>query len=567
MNRQLAPGVSLEALKREAKLWRKALLASDAAAHERFECAHLEAPATPGLREVQHALAREYGFGSWAALKDHVLGIALAAKSPAERVNDFLELACLSFGDDRPVRWQRALKLLQRYPEIAQHSIHTAAASGDLGCMERLLGTNPKQATLKGGPQDWPPLLFLCYSRLPVLALAQNALAIAEILLAHGADPNSSYFISKCKFTALAGVIGAGDGVSWFARPPHPRAEELVALLFDRGATSNDDQVMYNTMIREDDDHWLRVFIERGLTAAYATDWSGPLFDYLMRWAIDKGQIRRARCLLEHGANPNGTMNDGRSYYERALLNGTGEIAVLLARHGAKVTKLEGREAFRAACMRGDRETAAALLREHPEYLDDPSLLIDAAGRDLAEVVSLLLDFGMSPDVENPDGGYRALHLTGCNNCPHAARVLLERGAEVDVKDSANNATPLGWANHTCQPEMVDVFVPYTRDVWLLAVWGRADRLKVVLESNPAALDAWPARGGILFHHLPEDVRQAEAIVELLLAHGADINWKDENQRTAVQALEARGSLDVAELLRARVVRAAGGSGSSTRST
>jgi len=63
---------NLESLKKEAKRWLDALESGDAAARARLLRAHPEAPVDPGLRDIQHALAREHGFAGWSALKDAV---------------------------------------------------------------------------------------------------------------------------------------------------------------------------------------------------------------------------------------------------------------------------------------------------------------------------------------------------------------------------------------------------------------------------------------------------------------------------------------------------------------
>jgi hypothetical protein len=63
---------NLESLKKEAKRWLDALRSGDAEAHARLRQAYPDAPADPGLRDVQLALAREHGFPGWSALKDAV---------------------------------------------------------------------------------------------------------------------------------------------------------------------------------------------------------------------------------------------------------------------------------------------------------------------------------------------------------------------------------------------------------------------------------------------------------------------------------------------------------------
>ncbi len=69
MSRALTPATTLDQLKREARQWLKALRAGDAEARARLQRAHPSAPADCGLRHVQQAMAREFGFASWAHLK------------------------------------------------------------------------------------------------------------------------------------------------------------------------------------------------------------------------------------------------------------------------------------------------------------------------------------------------------------------------------------------------------------------------------------------------------------------------------------------------------------------
>ena len=71
MSHQL-PRRNLESLKKEAKRWRDAILANDGDARARLKRAVPDAPATPALRHVQLALAREHGFAGWAALKEAI---------------------------------------------------------------------------------------------------------------------------------------------------------------------------------------------------------------------------------------------------------------------------------------------------------------------------------------------------------------------------------------------------------------------------------------------------------------------------------------------------------------
>jgi hypothetical protein len=72
MPRQISSRTTLENLKTEAKRWLKELRTHDAAARERFRRAFPNGPAAPTLREVQHALASEFGLRGWSELKDRL---------------------------------------------------------------------------------------------------------------------------------------------------------------------------------------------------------------------------------------------------------------------------------------------------------------------------------------------------------------------------------------------------------------------------------------------------------------------------------------------------------------
>jgi hypothetical protein len=377
MTRSISTKTSLDSLKKEAKRWLKALRAGDPNARQRYVEARRHVFAEPTLREVQQALAREYGMESWAALKTALEDMVTSSRTEADRADDFLELACLHYGvtpgsrshsgyPESPERRRRAARILERHPEVAHYSLHTAVVCGDRDEVARRLAERSESARERGGREGWEPLLFLCYGRLPIPAARDNALAIAAALLDHGADPNSAWFSnwnnSQMPWSALCGVIGDGEKGPAISSP-HPLAGALATLLLDRGADPNQGQALYNTMIRGDDDHWLRVLIERGLGPRHPISWEEPgksktIFEYLLSYAVGKNQVARARLLLEHGAPPAPT--EGRSFFEQALLHGSVEMAELLARYGATRTELTGADAFRAACAQLDEPAASA---------------------------------------------------------------------------------------------------------------------------------------------------------------------------------------------------------------
>src|SRR5258708_36859147 len=91
MPRQITPATTLDNLRKEAKRWLRALREKDSEALERIRRAWPKAPDNPVLRDVQHALACEYGAASWKDLR-HALEARPETQAPL--VTPFLEYAC-----------------------------------------------------------------------------------------------------------------------------------------------------------------------------------------------------------------------------------------------------------------------------------------------------------------------------------------------------------------------------------------------------------------------------------------------------------------------------------------
>lgn len=591
MPRQLTPEKTLEQLKREAKRWLKAIRANDAGERNRFARALPGAPETPTLRDVQLAVARELGFPGWTALKRALEIEPPASGSREALVNRFLEAACpdhhvRGLPDHERAR-HTATRLLQRHPEIAHVSFHTAVVCGDLAAVERALAQRPELANEKSpglspyramvggtgdlfhemGAKGWEPLLYLCFTRLPLESVTENAVAIARLLLDHGADPNAHFAAGGSSYTPLVGAIGEGEE----RRPPHQCRDELVRLLLERGAEPYDMQVIYNLGFTADYRWYLRLIHERSVQLGRKADWDDPEWSMLSmgnygtgaRWllghAIENDDLALVEWCLEHGASPSSApAKDSRfhqgSLYEQAMELGHDEIAELLARHGAerrRVTRTP-MDLLVADCLRLDREAVRRCLEAHPEYLGSHEPLIAAAERDRADVVELLLDVGMSPDVENAQRE-RPLHHAAYNNAVAAARVLIDRGAAIDPVEQNYGNTPLGAAVWHLHRPMIEVLVPRSRDVWELTYLGAIDRLREVFAEDPErARVSWKGATPIMWLP-PQDERTALDIVKLFLAYGCDPTSRNEEGMTAADRAEKLGMFEVADYLRREV--------------
>jgi ankyrin repeat protein len=225
-------------------------------------------------------------------------------------------------------------------------------------------------------------------------------------------------------------------------------------------------------------------------------------------------------------------------------------MADLLARYGAtrSTPDLDEHERFLRACFGLDREEAGRLSRAHPDYLQSPAAMFEAARRDRPDVLGLLLELGAPLEVQDPSGK-RALHEAAANNALRAARLLVERGSDIDPRESVYNGTPIGWAAHGDRTGMVQFLSRHSRDIWTLCFNGYVDRVQEILTEDPDLARAVASDGRTPLWWLPDDEVKAMRTVDLLLAAGADPSAASKDGETAAHWARRRGMHDVATRL------------------
>ncbi len=138
----------LDNLKKEAKRWLKALRLNDAEALNRLTTIYPKAPAQPVLRDVQHALALEYGYSNWKALSaassapatglhtaeqyaqaaaDLVLACDHDDASALERLNQHYQRS-FTLDNLHAEIWRRDYAYRQRSSRVPQNSLPLAEA-------------------------------------------------------------------------------------------------------------------------------------------------------------------------------------------------------------------------------------------------------------------------------------------------------------------------------------------------------------------------------------------------------------------------------------------------------
>jgi len=564
---------ALDDLRKEAKHWLKEIRKNNPGPVKRLRLAYPSAPSTPVLRDVQHALAREHGHESWKALTSSIdrtsSGDVARGASDGSFVERFLDVACWDHTAHGRGQWDMresaAVRMVQQHPSLARENLYTAVVTGDLAHVATLLNEQPDLVNRKGGRRRWGPLLYLCYGRVDLPAVRDNAVSIARLLLDRGADPNAYFPAGDALYSTLVGVAGEGEQDA----SPHVERHTLYELLLERGAEPYDIQVLYNTHFRGDVQWWLELTYAYTTRAGRTREWNDPDWSMLdmggygsgarfLLWiAIEKNNVALARWLLDHGANPNAAparapMFSKRSLYEEAVLAGRSEIADLMLQHGAlrSTPTVNEEESFVAACLRVDREAVRTALVAHPEYLRSPSVMSRVVRRDKPAAVELLLDVGMPIELEDPNG-QRPLHVAAAHDARHVAALLIERGATADPVEKRWDATPLGFATHHGHREMQDLLGEVSADVWLLAYLGKVERLAVGLERDPQRAREVTEDGMTPLWWLPNDERLALQVADLLVKHGADPEQRSAAGTSASDRARERGLVAVADRIAA----------------
>jgi ankyrin repeat protein len=128
------------------------------------------------------------------------------------------------------------------------------------------------------------------------------------------------------------------------------------------------------------------------------------------------------------------------------------DTAEALVRRGARVDHLA------AAAGLGRIDAARRFLSAATSEERHRALAL-AAQLGHADIVGMLLDAGEDPNRYNPKGSHAhatPLHQAVAAGHDAVVRLLIERGARLDIKDTIYQGTPLGWAVYCGQPAIAD---------------------------------------------------------------------------------------------------------------
>lgn len=242
-----------------------------------------------------------------------------------------------------------------------------------------------------------------------------------------------------------------------------------------------------------------------------------------LAWAAHKGYLGCCQALLMEGASAAARCADGVTALHLAASSG-GHVSLvrLLLAHNAPVK-------------------AQSAKKQTPLCL--------AAQKGYVRIVRLLLQHGADPNNED-DGKYTPLHLAASNGHEECAESLIGAGANVDASTSSG-VTPIHYAVQGRHARVVQLLVQAGAEVncfrnpllLIAADDGSADVVRVLLDANAptdcrASIKVMINKDADVEDtltplHLAASKGHTE-VVELLLAHGADVNSRTAKLWTAL---------------------------------
>jgi ankyrin repeat protein len=251
-------------------------------------------------------------------------------------------------------------------------------------------------------------------------------------------------------------VVGEGDdhqiGVLGWATCFGRVREDVAAYLLAHGARRN-----LWSAIALDREEEVRGFIARDPSLLGARMSRNEHHRTPLHHAAAKNRPRMVQLLLELGADPNATDAAGMNALAAAAQNQADPAVVdMLLAAGARFD-------FVSALSLARYDLVETMLNEDPSRIGpdgrDTIALHLCVSKKNAAALRWLIAHGVDVNAKRSlwDCNATALHMTAESGAVDIARMLLEAGADPNIRDDKYEATVLGWAEYCEQPQVAEL--------------------------------------------------------------------------------------------------------------
>jgi ankyrin repeat protein len=223
-------------------------------------------------------------------------------------------------------------------------------------------------------------------------------------------------------------------------------------------------------------------------------------------------------------------------------------------------------ELFRA-CAAGDVNRLRELLKNDPDLVQERnaqgSTCLHQAARH-PDALRLLIEHGADPNVRDVGDNASPLHFAAANGHLESVRILLDAGADVHGAGDVHDGEVIGWAARQGNEAVVNLLLERgaRHHIFSAMALNDLDLVEKLVEEHPECLSRRRSR----FENRQTPLHAAFAppdgigwlsgqpnyvMLELLIALGADLEAKDDKGRTPLAVAMLRGDREAMRVLKA----------------
>lgn len=382
------------------------------------------------LADAQFDLAKQYGFSSWRALKEHIDGLTVEGQLfEAAKKSDARSFAALL--DAHPE------KLHARNKPYEHTLLHVAAFAGQLANVDLLLRRGLDVNAREKGDNTYAMHWAAAAGHLDVVRRLADA---GGDVFGHGDD-------HELEVIGWASTWDGGDDASHRA---------VADFLVSRGARHHIFSAIAFNMADE-----VRRIVACNPGALSQRQSHNEDFRLALHFAVLRNRPEMVALLLELGADPLATDGTGYSAAAYATQPDVDRSMMELIRARIGTTDLFADLAL------GDWDSAERIMRENPDVAKpgraSSGVLHLMAKRNNIAAVKWLVEHGADPSARwnHWDAEVTPLHLAILGRHPEMVRVLLAAGADPSIRDSQHKANAIEWAEFLRQKEIVRMLAAY----------------------------------------------------------------------------------------------------------